>query len=113
MVTHAPLMIDIAGTALRPIDSERLRNPLVGGLILFGRNWKNRVQLTRLCASIKRLRPDLLIAVDHEGGRVQRFRSDGFVHLPPMRMLGDMFVKPPGAKPKAGALAATRAARVK
>ena len=110
MVVHAPLMIDIAGTALRPVDRERLRNPLVGGLILFGRNWENRAQLTRLCSSIKRLRPDLLIAVDHEGGRVQRFRSDGFVHLPPMRLLGDIFVKPPGAKPKAGALAATRAA---
>ncbi len=107
---HAPLMIDIAGTRLQVVDRLRLRHPLVGGLILFGRNWENRAQLTRLCASVKRLRPDLLIAVDHEGGRVQRFREDGFVHLPPMRVLGDMFVAAPRKGHKAGALAATRAA---
>lgn len=103
-------MIDIAGTRLAAVDKQRLRHPLVGGLILFGRNWENRAQLTALCASIKRLRPDLLIAVDHEGGRVQRFRNDGFVHLPPMRVLGDMFVAQPRAGRTAGALAATRAA---
>ena len=107
---HAPLMIDIAGTRLQAVDKQRLRHPLVGGMILFGRNWENRAQLTQLCASIKRLRPDLLIAVDHEGGRVQRFRSDGFVHLAPMRVLGDMFVATPRAGRKAGPLAATRAA---
>ena len=107
---HAPLMIDIAGTRLQAIDKQRLRHPLVGGMILFGRNWENRAQLTQLCASIKRLRPDLLIAVDHEGGRVQRFRNDGFVHLPPMRVLGDMFVATPRAGRKAGPLASTRAA---
>jgi beta-N-acetylhexosaminidase len=103
-------MIDIAGTRLQSTDKQRLRHPLVGGLILFGRNWKNRAQLTALCASIKRLRPDLLIAVDHEGGRVQRFRTDGFVHLPPMRVLGDMFAAAPRAGRKAGPLAASRAA---
>ena len=107
---HAPLMIDIAGTRLQTVDKQRLRHPLVGGMILFGRNWENRAQLTQLCASIKRLRPDLLIAVDHEGGRVQRFRNDGFVHLAPMRVLGDMFVATPRAGRKAGPLAATRAA---
>ena len=107
---HAPLMIDIAGTRLQAVDKQRLRHPLVGGMILFGRNWENRAQLTQLCASIKRLRPDLLIAVDHEGGRVQRFRNDGFVHLPPMRVLGDMFVATPRAGRKAGPLASTRAA---
>jgi beta-N-acetylhexosaminidase len=107
---HAPLMIDIAGTQLQAVDQERLRHPLVGGLILFGRNWENRAQLTALCASIKRVRPDLLIAVDHEGGRVQRFRTDGFVHLPPMRVLGDMFVAAPRAGRKTGPLAASRAA---
>ena len=107
---HAPLMIDIAGTRLQAIDKQRLRHPLVGGLILFGRNWENRAQLTQLCASIKRLCPDLLIAVDHEGGRVQRFRSDGFVHLAPMRVLGEIFVAAPRAGRKAGPLAATRAA---
>ena len=107
---HAPLMIDIAGTRLQAVDKQRLRHPLVGGMILFGRNWENRAQLTQLCESIKRLRPDLLIAVDHEGGRVQRFRNDGFVHLQPMRVLGDMFVATPRAGRKAGPLAATRAA---
>ena len=107
---HAPLMIDIAGTRLQAVDKQRLRHPLVGGLILFGRNWENRAQLTQLCESIKRLRPDLLIAVDHEGGRVQRFRNDGFVHLAPMRALGEIFVAAPRAGRKAGPLAATRAA---
>ena len=110
MTQHSPLMIDIAGTQLTAVDKKRLRHPLVGGLILFGRNWENRAQLTALCASIKRLRPDLLIAVDHEGGRVQRFRIDGFVHLPPMRVLGDMFVAAPRAGRQAGPLAASRAA---
>jgi len=110
MTQHSPLMIDIAGTQLTAVDKKRLRHPLVGGLILFGRNWENRAQLTALCISIKRLRPDLLIAVDHEGGRVQRFRSDGFVHLPPMSVLGDMFVAAPRVGRKAGPLAATRAA---
>ena len=107
---HSPLMIDIAGTQLTAVDKKRLRHPLVGGLILFGRNWENRAQLTALCAGIKRLRPDLLIAVDHEGGRVQRFRIDGFVHLPPMRLLGEMFVAAPRAGRQAGPLAASRAA---
>ena len=82
---HAPLIIDIAGTALTDDDRRRLAHPLVGGLILFARNWQSRGQLWQLSADIKRLRPDLLICVDHEGGRVQRFRTDGFTHLPPMR----------------------------
>ena len=62
-------------------------------MILFARNWQSREQLTDLCASIKRLRADLLICVDHEGGRVQRFKTDGFTHLPPMRVLGDLWMK--------------------
>ena len=90
MTSHSPLIIDIAGTALTEIDRQRLQNPLVGGLILFGRNWQNRAQLTALCNDVKTIRHDLLICVDHEGGRVQRFRTDGFTHLPPMRVLGDM-----------------------
>ena len=89
---HAPLIIDIAGTALTEDDSRRLAHPLVGGLILFTRNWQDRAQLTALCADIKRLRPELLICVDHEGGRVQRFRSGGFTHLPPMRALGELWM---------------------
>jgi beta-N-acetylhexosaminidase len=95
MSTHAPLIIDIAGLSLTKLDRQRLRHPLVGGLILFSRNWHSREQLTALCRSIKKLRPDLLICVDHEGGRVQRFRTDGFTHLPPMRALGELWLKDP------------------
>jgi beta-N-acetylhexosaminidase len=92
MNEHAPLIIDVAGTSLAPVDRRRLAHPLVGGMILFGRNWRDREQLTALCADIKSVRPDLLICVDHEGGRVQRFRTDGFTHLPPMRALGEMWM---------------------
>ena len=92
---HAPLMIDIAATSLSKRDRQRLRHPLVGGLILFARNWESRAQLTALCKSIKAVRSDILIAVDHEGGRVQRFKTDGFTHLPPMRALGEMWMQAP------------------
>ncbi len=88
---HAPLIIDIAGTELTAVDRQRLQHPLVGGVIYFTRNWRNRAQITALSAEIKKLRPELLIAVDHEGGRVQRFRTDGFTPLPPMRALGHMW----------------------
>ncbi len=112
MTLHAPLIIDIAGLTLTKVDRERLKHPLVGGLILFARNWQDRQQLTALCRSIKKLRPDLLISVDHEGGRVQRFKTDGFTHLPPMRALGEMWLAEPKAKAKskAGPLDATNAA---
>jgi beta-N-acetylhexosaminidase len=110
MTLHAPLIIDIAGLTLSKIDRERLKHPLVGGMILFGRNWQDRAQLTALCRNIKKLRPDLLISVDHEGGRVQRFKSDGFTHLPPMRALGEMWLAEPKANTKAGPLDATNAA---
>lgn len=93
MTQHAPLIIDIAGLSLTKADRRRLKHPLTGGIILFGRNWKDRQQLTDLCADIKRIRPDLLICVDHEGGRVQRFKTDGFTHLPPMRALGALWMK--------------------
>lgn len=92
---HAPLVIDVAGTALNDDDRRRLSHPLVGGMILFGRNWQDRAQLRALCAEIRSLRPDLLICVDHEGGRVQRFRTDGFTHLPPMRALGELWLSDP------------------
>ena len=91
MTEHAPLIIDIAGTELSAIDRQRLAHPLVGGMILFARNWANRSQLLQLCADIKAVREDLLICVDHEGGRVQRFKTDGFTHLPPMARLGQMW----------------------
>ena len=91
---HAPLLIDVAGTSLSADDRRRLQSPLVGGVIYFGRNWQSRGQISALSASIKAIRPDLLITVDHEGGRVQRFRTDGFTHLPPMRTLGQHWRKP-------------------
>jgi beta-N-acetylhexosaminidase len=92
------------------VDRRRLAHPLVGGMILFGRNWQSRAQLTDLCADIKSLRPDLLIAVDHEGGRVQRFRTDGFTHLPPMRALGELWSQDDKGQPGSGVLKACEAA---
>lgn len=109
-MTHAPIVLDVAGLSLDEEDRRRLQHPLVGGLILFARNWRDRLQLTELTAEIKSLRPDLLICVDHEGGRVQRFRSDGFTHLPPMRALGELWLKDGKAGAGAGALRATEAA---
>ena len=93
MHQHAPLIIDIAGLTLTRPDRQRLEHPLTGGVILFGRNWESRQQLAGLCAEIKSVRSDLLICVDHEGGRVQRFRTGGFTHLPPMRALGELWRK--------------------
>ena len=92
-----PLMIDIAGTGLTDLDRERLCHPLVGGVILFSRNYASTEQLTRLCAEINGLRsPRLPIAVDHEGGRVQRFR-EGYTRLPAMRRLGELWETEPTA----------------
>lgn len=101
-MTHAPVVLDTAGPELSADDRRRLQHPLTGGLILFGRHWTERSRLTALVAEVKELRPDLLVCVDHEGGRVQRFRTDGFTHLPPMRRLGELWMR--------DALAATDAA---
>ncbi len=97
MNEHSPLILDVAGLALTDTDRRRMAHPLCGGIILFGRNWQSREQLEALCADIKAVRDDLLICVDHEGGRVQRFRTDGFTHLPPMRALGELWMKDGGA----------------
>ena len=110
MTQHAPLIIDVAGLSLTKTDRQRLKHPLVGGLILFARNWQDRTQLMQLCRDIKKVRRDLLICVDHEGGRVQRFKTDGFTHLPSMRALGEMWLRDGKAGEGAGAMQATNAA---
>jgi beta-N-acetylhexosaminidase len=90
-------MLDIEGLALSPADRELLREPAVGGVILFTRNFESLAQITDLVSEIRALRsPPLLIAVDHEGGRVQRFR-DGFTPIPPMRQIGREFDRDPEA----------------
>jgi beta-N-acetylhexosaminidase len=86
-----PVVIGVQGTELGAEDRERLAHPLVGMVILFASNYESPEQLRRLTADIHALRdPPLLIAVDHEGGRVQRFRR-GFTVLPPMRALGRLW----------------------
>lgn len=107
---HSPLIIDVAGTILTAADRARLQNPLVGGVIHFARNWHSRDQLVALNADIKAVRDDLLICVDHEGGRVQRFKTDGFTHLPSMRSLGTRWAQDKKPGDGSGALAAIHAA---
>jgi beta-N-acetylhexosaminidase len=98
-----PVMVDVGGMELTPDDIERLQHPQVGGVILFARNFAAPLQLIQLTHSIRELRtPALLIAVDHEGGRVQRFRH-GFTAIPPMRELGKLWDRDP-----AQAIAAAR-----
>jgi beta-N-acetylhexosaminidase len=86
-----PLMIDLAGPQLSDLERERLCHPLVGGLILFSRNYESPRQLAHLTAAVHALRsPALPIGIDHEGGRVQRCRT-GFTRLPAMRRLGELW----------------------
>jgi beta-N-acetylhexosaminidase len=86
-----PVMLDVVGTTLTIDDIRRIQHPLTGGVILFARNYEDRAQLTALTTAIHAVRPGVLIAVDHEGGRVQRFKTDGFTRLPPMRKLGELW----------------------
>jgi len=104
-MSPGPVTLDVVGLTLNTEDRRRIMNPLTGGVILFGRNFSNRKQLTKLTAQIKKLRPDVLISIDHEGGRVQRCRIDGFTHLPAMRKLGNLW----SAKNKSTHLAASAA----
>jgi beta-N-acetylhexosaminidase len=102
-----PVVCDVEGLALNARDRRRLMHPLVGGIILFARNFESAGQVAALCAEIRALRtPALLVCVDHEGGRVQRFRQ-GFTAIPPMRTLGELWDR----DPLEACLAATRHGR--
>jgi beta-N-acetylhexosaminidase len=88
-----PVVVDVSGLSLTADDKARLCHPLVGGVILFARNFSDRQQVTALCSEIRTLRhPRLLICVDQEGGRVQRFK-EGFTRIPPMIELGQLWEK--------------------
>jgi beta-N-acetylhexosaminidase len=86
-----PVMLDVVGKTLNDDDRRRLAHPMTGGVILFARHYESRAQLIALTEAIRTVREDLLIAVDHEGGRVQRFRTDGFTVLPAMGKLGALW----------------------
>lgn len=94
---RGPLMIGVEEFALTDADRARLTDPRIGGVVLFKRNFESSAQLRVLTASIRSLRPALLVAVDHEGGRVQRFRTDEFSALPPARALGARWDSDPRA----------------
>ena len=92
-MTLGPLIADVEGYELTPEDRELLQHPAIGGVILFARNYESAEQVAALAADIHQLRdPHLLVAVDQEGVRVQRFR-DEFTHLPPLACLGKIYDK--------------------
>ncbi|SDC12404.1 beta-N-acetylhexosaminidase [Cupriavidus sp. YR651] len=86
-----PVVLDVVGKQLDAEDARRIAHPLTGGVILFARNFESRAQLTALTRAIRAVRDDVLICIDHEGGRVQRARTDGFTHLPAMGKLGELW----------------------
>ncbi len=97
-----PVVLDVKGKQLDADDARRISHPLTGGVILFARNFESRAQLVSLTREIRALRDDVLICIDHDGGRVQRCKTDGFTHLPAMARLGELWDR--------DVLAATRAA---
>ena len=114
-ISPGPITLDVLGLSLTAADRERILHPLTGGVILFARNFSDREQLLKLTTSIKTLRPDVLISIDHEGGRVQRCKKDGFTHLPAMGRLGELWLtnrKKPSATsyPASEAIVAMQAA---
>jgi beta-N-acetylhexosaminidase len=93
---RGPLMCGVESKTLTDGDRRRLRDPRVGGVILFARNVETPGQLIALCNEIRALRsPPLVIGIDQEGGRVQRLRGRGFIDIPPMRRLGERFAEAP------------------
>lgn len=93
-IVNGPVVLDIAGTELTPEDIRRIRHPMTGMVILFARNYENPEQLARLTAAVHAVKPGVLISVDHEGGRVQRFR-EGFTEIPAMHAYGEAWKSDP------------------
>ena len=89
-----PVMLDVAGTSLSEAEKTVLLNPLVGGVIFFARNYESKSQLEALVAQIRECRPGILISVDQEGGRVQRFRSE-FQPLPSLQRIANYALERP------------------
>ena len=99
---HAPLVLDVAGLSLNDDDRRRLQHPLTGGMILFARNWQDRRQLTELTSEAKSVRPDLLICVDHEGGRLFVVGARGLLVAEVALASGEVTYHPLGASAAKG-----------
>ncbi|MDH5735742.1 MAG: beta-N-acetylhexosaminidase, partial [Gammaproteobacteria bacterium] len=90
-----PVMLDLVGTGINPDEREMMLHPQTGGVILFTRNYESPEQIADLVKEIHSLRsPHLIVAVDHEGGRVQRFR-EGFTRIPPAAIYGEIYKNNP------------------
>ncbi|MCG8427088.1 MAG: beta-N-acetylhexosaminidase, partial [Chromatiales bacterium] len=110
-MSHGPLMLDLSGISLTTLEKEMLEHPAAGGVILFTRNYESPRQIASLIAELHKLKePQLLIAVDQEGGRVQRFRP-GFTELPPPAWYGQRYDHNPETGRKTAELAGWLMAR--